>query len=186
MDSFKSGVNGPASTAIAVGTHLEGETVVVWADGAPLTEEVAGYEVPLEFVVDVSGNITVPTAVTNWVSGKAYTARYKSARLAYAADGGTAMLAKKKVTGVGLVMTDFTRAGIRMGSQFDNADRPLYPLPANAFGDTAEAIVLSDVNDEEIFAFPGEFSTDSRVCLQLQSPFTAMFLGLVVGVETHG
>lgn len=186
MDAFKTGTNGPASTTIAAGTHLIGETVVVWADGEPLTEEVDNLTVPLEFTVNGSGNITVPSAVTNWVVGLPYTARYKSARLAYGAEGGTAMLQKKKVTGLGLLLTDYVRAGIRYGSEFDNAERPMFPLPILKDGAVADAIVLSDVHDESQFTFPGEYDTDSRVAMEWQSPFTATILGLVYGVDTNG
>ena len=172
MDSFKTA--SPAGTAVTGATHLIGESVVVWADGAPLTETVDG------------GGFTLPSAATSIVYGLPYTARYKSARLAYGAQGGTAMLQPKRVTGVGMVLTDFVRSGIRYGSEFDNADRPLYPLPVNKDGTTATEIVLSDINDEEEFAFPGEWNVDSRVCIEWQSPFPAMVLALVVSVETNG
>jgi hypothetical protein len=185
-DAFESGTNSPASTTIAVGTHLIGENVVVWADGAPLTTTANGYTEPNTYTVDGSGNITVGSAVTNWVAGLPYTARYKSAKLAYGAAGGTAMLQMKKVNEVGLIMTDFVRAGVRYGSRFDDATRPLFPLPINQDFTTAPAIVLSDVNDEEPFVFPGEWDTDSRVCLEVSSPFTATFISLVISITTNG
>lgn len=186
MDAFASGTNSPASTTINVGTHLEGESVVVWADGAPLTEvDSDGYTVPLTYTVDASGNITVASTVTDWVAGLPYTARYKSARLAYGAQGGTPMLKTKKVTELGMIFTDFVREGIRYGSKFDDATRKLYPLPVNANGRTADSIVQSTAEDEEPFTFPGEWNTDSRVCIEWQSPFTATVLGLVFGVETN-
>lgn len=186
MDAFASGTNSPASTTINVGTHLEAESVVVWADGAPLTEvDEDGYTVPLTYTVNGSGNITVASEVTDWVAGLPYSARYKSARLAYGASRGTAMLQKKKVTHIGMILTDFVRAGIRYGSQFDNTERPMYPLPPLVDGVAADAIVLSDVKDETMFSFPGEWNTDSRVCIEWQSPFTATVMGLVYGVETN-
>lgn len=186
MDAFASGTNGPASTTIAVGTHLIGETVVVWADGAPLTQVVDGYTVPREFTVNGSGNITVPSAVTNWVAGLSYRARYKSARLAYAAAGGTPMLQVKKVDDIGLILTDFVRSGMRYGSRFDDAARPMFPFPANKDGITATNIVLSDVSEEEAFMFPGEWNTDSRACLEWQSPNTATLIALTMGITTNG
>jgi hypothetical protein len=136
--------------------------------------------------VDGSGNITLGAAVTNWVAGLPYTARYKSAKLAYGAAGGTAMLQKKKVDELGLVMTDFVRAGVRYGSQFDNTERPLFPLPVQQGFTTAQAIVLSDVDDEEPFVFPGEWNTDSRVCVECSSPNTMTLISLVIGVTTNG
>lgn len=183
MDAFKSGTNSPASAIINVGTHLIGKTVVVWADGAPL-ETSPG--VRGEYVVDASGNITVGTPVTDWVAGLPYRMRYKSARLAYGAEGGTAMLQKKKVDQIGVIMTDFVRAGIKYGSRFDDATHPLYPLPIQKDGKTAPAIVLSDVAEEEPFLFPGDWDTDSRVCLEVNSPYTASFLGLTLGITTNG
>lgn len=183
MDAFTTGSNA-ASATVAVGTHLIGETVVVWANGAPV-ETSSG--VRGEYVVDGSGNVTVGAAFTGqWCAGLPYRMRYKSARLAYGAVNGTAMLQKKKVDKVGLIMTDFTRHGIKYGSKFDDATRPLDRLPLQKDGVTASAIVLSTVNDEESFVFPGEWTTDSRICLEVNSPYTATFLGMVIGIETNG
>jgi hypothetical protein len=182
MDAFASGTNSPVSTTIAVGSHLIGETVVVWADGAPIE---TSYGVPTEFVVDGSGNITLPSAVTNWVAGLPYRARYKSARLAYGAQGGTAMLQKKAVDGLGVIMTDFVRSGIKFGHSFDDAYRGLFALPQMAEGSMQPNIVLSDIRDEEVFPFPGEWDIDSRVCLELSSPYTGTFLGLVYAITTN-
>lgn len=186
MDAFASGVNSPASTTINVGTHLIGETVVVWADGAPLTTTANGYTEPNTYVVNGSGNITVGSAVTNWVAGLPYTARYKSSKLAYGAAEGTAMLQMKKVDKVGIIMTDFVRSGIRYGSVFDDATRPLFPMPIQKDYTTAPAIVLSDVNDEEPFVFPGEWDSDSRVCLECASPNTMTLISMVLQITTNG
>lgn len=185
MDAFKSGVNSPASTTINVGTQLIGETVVVWADGAPLTTTANGYTEPNTYVVDGSGNITVGSAVTNWVAGLPYTARYKSAKLAYGAAEGTAMLQMKKVDQVGIILTDFVRAGVRYGSRFDDATRPMFPMPIQKNFSTAPAIVLSDVNDEEPFCFPGEWDSDSRVCIECASPNTMTLISMVLMVTTN-
>lgn len=181
MDAFKTGTNSPASTTIAVGTHLAGEDVVVWADGAPFLDDGE----PLLFTVNGSGNITVPTAVTNWVAGLPYRARYKSARLAYGAQSGTAMLKKKAVDSIGMIITDFVRSGIRIGRAFDDPYRPLDRLPIMADFETKSNIVLSDVHDEESIAFDGEWTLDSRVCLECSSPNTATILGMVLSVTTN-
>lgn len=183
MDAFKSGVNSPASAVINVGPHLQGKSVVVWADGAPI-ETTQG--VPAQFVVDGSGNATLPAPVSSWAAGLPYDARYKSSRLAYGAERGTAILQKKKVDKVGMVMTDFVRCGIRYGSDLDNPVRPMDPLPQQKDGITAQAIVMSDINDEEPFVFPGSWDLDARACIKWQSPYTATILGLVVSVTTNG
>jgi hypothetical protein len=182
VDCFTSGTNSPASTSLSVGVQLAGRTVVVWADGAPI-EAAPG--TPATFVVSAGGVVTLTTAATDWVCGIPYRARYKSSRLAYGAEGGTAILQTKKVNSLGLILTDFVRSGIKYGSGFDDATRPLYPFPILKDLITAPAIVLSDVAEEEAFVFPGEWSTDSRVCLEVNSPYTATLISLVVAVQTN-
>jgi hypothetical protein len=182
VDAFTSGTNTPASMTLAVGTHLIGESVVVWADGAPL-ETSSG--VPAQFTVDGSGEIIIPNAVTNWVAGLPYRARYKSARLAYGGDGGTAMLMKKSVDSVGMILTDFVRQGVKIGASFDDPYRGLDHLPMMTDNQTQPDIVLSSIHDEDPVTFAGEWNTDSRVCMEVNSPYTATFLGLVLSMTTN-
>jgi len=190
LDSCVTFTNSPASTTVNVGSHLIGETVRVWADGAPITEQVSSggseFTEPMEFVVDGSGNITVPQPVTTGVVGLPYSWRYRSARLAYGAAGGTAMLKEKRVSEVGLIMTDFVRSGVKYGSEFDNTYHPLRPLPVLRDRQTAPEIVIGDVHDEEPFVLDGAWSLDARVCLEGQSPFPASLLGMTLAVTTNG
>ncbi|MCO5159623.1 MAG: hypothetical protein M9939_00685 [Mesorhizobium sp.] len=179
MDSFvrPQGVGSP-STTVSVGAHLAGETVVCWADGAPL-ESAPG--VRRTFVVDGSGNITVPSAVTDAVAGLPYRARYKSARLAYGATGGSALLQKKHVSQIGPIMTNFTRFGVKFGADFTT----MYAPPVNVGGVAASEIQTSIV-DEVAFSFGGYWDTDSRVCLEINSPYTATVMGIITDVTTNG
>lgn len=179
VDSFvRQTVVGSPSTTVSVGVHLAGETVVCWADGAPI-ESAEG--TPRTFVVNGSGNITVPSAVSEAAAGLAYRARYKSARLAYGAAGGSAMLQKKAVHRVGPVMKDFTRYGIKFGADFTT----MYPPPLMVNGEAASAIQTT-VRDEVAFPLGGYWDTDARVCFEINSPYTATVLGLVMDVESHG
>lgn len=187
MDAFEVVTNGPASTTVSGLSHLIGETVVVWADSAPVTEtNASGRTIAKEFTVSAGGTITLDTAATNIVVGLKYTGRYKSSRLAYGATGGTAILAKKRVNDIGFILADFARAGILYGSEFDNTDRPLYPLPPEVGLETATAVVTGTAADEDRFMFTGGYDTDSRVCIECASPFPASVLGLVFTVETNG
>lgn len=179
MDAFKVVTNGPASATVSGLTHLIGETVVAWADGAPV-ETAPGTRAT--FVVNGSGQITLPSAKTNIVVGLPYRMRYKSARLAYGAEGGTAMLQKKTVHELGLVLTDFTRKGIKAGASFD----ALYDLPSKVLGQTPANIVLSDIDDEVPFTLGGSWTLDARVCIEVNSPYTMTALGMTLAVETHG
>lgn len=178
MDAFKVVTNAPASTTVSGLSHLVGETVVVWADGAPIETSTG---VRAEFTVSGGGTITLPSAKSSIVVGLPYRARYKSARLAYGAVNGTAMLQKKAVDSLGLIMTDFVRAGIKYGKDFDH----LYGLPSMVDGSIQPAIVLSTIRDEEATPFGGEWDTDSRVHLEVNSPYTLTALGLVLGITTN-
>lgn len=182
VDAFKVVTNSPASATLSGLSHLIGESVVVWADGAPI-ETSAGS--PAEFIVSGAGTVTLPQPVSAAVVGLPYRGRYKSARLAYGAANGTAMLQKKTVDSLGMIITDFHRHGLRYGHSFDDPYRGLYPLPQMVGGTAAPLIVLSDVHDEEPVVFPGEWSTDSRVCMEINSPYPATICGMVFSVTTN-
>lgn len=179
MDSFvRQAAVGSPSTTVSVGAHLAGETVVCWADGAPVetSQGVRG-----EFVVNGSGNITVPTAVTEAVAGLPYRARYKSARLAYGATGGSALLQKKHVSQIGPIMTNFTRYGVKFGADFTT----MYAPPVNVGGVAASEIQTSIV-DEVAYPLGGYWDTDSRICCEVNSPYTATIMGIVFDITTSG
>lgn len=182
MDSFFAVSNEAPSTNVTL-SHLIGKTVVAWADGEPVVDANGNRR---EFTVSGGGTITLPTAAEEVVAGLPYRARYKSARLAYGAEGGTAMLAKKHVDRVGLVLTDFARAGVRYGSEFDNTDHQLWPLPVEVDGTTAPAVVAGDVNDEETHPLNGPWDVDARVCIETKSPFPCSVLGMVLEMTTSG
>lgn len=186
MDAFVVVDNGAPSTTVSGLDHLVGETVVAWADSAPVTTtNTAGRTIRQEFTVSGGGAITLDDAATDVVVGLPYRGRFKSGRLAYAADGGTAMLQTKRVERLGLVLTDFVRAGVLYGSQFDNANHPLYPLRSEVGGATAPAIVIGDVNDEETHVVEGKWDLDSRVCIECSSPFPASIVSMVLDVTTN-
>ena len=112
--------SGPASTAITGFDHLEGEDVVVWADGKDFSPLDADGN-PTTYTV-TGGSITLPQAVTDAVAGLPYEARYKSTKLAYAAALGTALTQRKRVEQLGLILADTHAKGLRYGPSFDVMD----------------------------------------------------------------
>lgn len=178
MDAFVRGTNSPASTTIALGSTMANRTVVVWADGAPL-ETSAG--VPATFTANGSGNITVPSAVTAWVAGLAYRARYKSARLAFGADGAAPILQRQAVVRSGLLMTNFVRNGIKIGSEWGK----MFPMPARVDGATPASMIVDAVVDEPLATFGGQWNMDSRVHIEVNAPYPATLLGMVLEVESN-
>lgn len=184
MDSFT--VRTASGTTVSGLGHLIGNEVVVWANGVPVVDENGAGE---RFTVSAGGEITLPAANADQqvVVGLPYRGRYKSGRLGYGVEGYSPVSKRQRLVDLGLLMTDYVRAGIRFGTAFDNPDHPLDGLPV--FDDTGAPgpeIVNSDVNDEQPFLLEGGFSLDTRLCLEVESPFTAKFLAMSMGIETNG
>lgn len=181
VDSF---VTVAAGERIISLPHLIGRTVVAWRDGGPVVDDDG--EV-IEYVVDGSGEITLPTNTeTGGVVGLPYVGRYKSARLAYGVQGATPMLQNKALTAVGLILANYVRSGIKFGTEFDNAAHPLFNLPRNAGGTDAEEIVIGSAPDEQLNFMGGKIGFDSRLCIELRSPNPATISAIVMGIESFG
>ena len=174
MDCHLVYTGAPTSTISA--PHLEGREVVVWADGVPRVLASA----PLTIT---GGVATLPgAAVTNYVVGLPYTARIKTSKLAYGGPpGGTALEMRKRIDHVGLVMADVCPAGVRIGRSFDN----LTGLPATYRGRPLTAgEVLADWDDVP-GPFNGGWDSDSRVCIEISSPYPVTFMGLVIAMTAN-
>jgi hypothetical protein len=183
MDAYVDGTNDPPSDIITGATHLRNKQVKIWADGAPLTQTdpLTGLTTPKLFDVSSSGDIDLGgTVVTEFCYGLGYQGTYKSARLAYAAAGGTAMLRYKRINEIGLILNDYARSGIRYGRGFDN----LWPLPALLDGVEPDDVSGDAVKEEHSITFDGEWHRDSRICITAEWPVN--FLGLAFSIDTNG
>lgn len=161
-----------ASTATITGLdHLEGRTVVAWGN----SKDLGTYTVS-------SGSVTLSEAVTFAVVGLGYTAQWLSTKLAYAAGGGTGLLQRKAVPAIGVILRDTHKAGLKYGPSFSLLD----DLPAVEDGAVTDDDVVWDAFDKDMFAFPGQWDTDSRVALQAQAPRACTLLALVAEVVTNG
>lgn len=158
-----------SSTTVSGLTHLEGETVYVWASG----KDLGSYTVS-------SGSITVSEAITDGCVGLTYSAQWESTKLAYAANLGTALLQMKKVNHLGVILSNTHYQGLKYGPSFSDLDA--LPLSEN-YEDVADDTVHATY-DEEAFEFPGEWDTDSRLCLQADAPKPCTILAAVIGLET--
>lgn len=166
---------GPVTTFTGL-SHLIGETVVAWGTTGGVTGKIG-----TTFTVNGSGEITLPSSCTDVTVGLAYTWRYKSARLAYAAQKGTALLMTKRVPQIGLLLKDAPAGAVRYGSDFTT----MYGLPTTEGGQDVTMTTTRASYDANIFPFGGEWDTDARVCLTGSSPLPATLLALVIGVETN-
>lgn len=167
-DSFV-GYSGASTSTLTGYDHLEGEEVVVWADG-----EYKG-----EFTVS-GGSVSLGESVTNAVGGLTYRARYKSVKLAYGSQG-TPLNQRKRVDHVGFVLYNTHPQGVRYGADFDNLDdMPLIEEGAAVDQDTVHATY-----DYDAFEFNGTFNTDSRICLEANAPKPCTVLALTMTLSAH-
>ena len=176
-DSFVYGTQSSSATITGL-SHLEGEAVIVWADGVNYSPRVSG--VQTTFTV-TGGQITVPSAVVSYVVGLPYKARYKSTKLAYAAQGGTALLQSKRIETLGVIMRNTHNRGLRYGRDFDN----LYEMPLVEGGADVSANQIWEEYDERPFEFEQEFDTDSRLCLEAMAPMPCTLLAAVMKIATN-
>lgn len=161
--------DGTAATSIPA-AHLEGESVVVWADGL----DVGAHTV-------TGGVITLTTAAEKVMIGLYYRSRYKSVKLAYGAEGGTALTQIKRVDHIAPILRDTHYQGLKYGPDFDN----LSPLPLIYRGKTTPADTVYSEYDDPAFSFAGKYNTDSRVVLQSEAPRPCTLLGLVISLDTN-
>ncbi len=180
-DSFVAGTQSSSPTITGL-SHLEGEEVIVWADGKCYSPRG---EAGVQTTYTVSGGeITLLESVTSYVVGLPYKARFKSTKLSYASNaiGGVALLQSKKIQQFGVIMRNTHNRGLRYGRDFDN----LYEMPLYEEGIEVDIDHVWDEYDERPFEFEQEFDTDSRLCLEAMAPMPANLLGCVMTLQTNG
>jgi hypothetical protein len=162
-------------------SHLEGEDVVIWAEGRDYSP---GYDGDQVTYTVTSGSVTLTDSLADGataVIGLPYSGTYKSMKLAYGAQMGSALTQAKRCNYVGLVMCDTHAKGLRYGRNFDNLDElPEIHQGAPLDGDTVHAEY-----DELSLNLNGNWSTDSRLCLQMDAPRPCTVIACVVSVNTN-
>ena len=160
-DSFITGAG-----AVTGLSHLEGRTVVVWADGVDKGS----------FVV-TGGSIGATFGA--WVAGLSYRGRYKSAKLAGQTSLGLSLTQRSRINSLGLVLADTHAQGLRFGPTFETMDA----LPLVEAGVAVAANYIWESYDEDMIEFPGDWSTDNRVCLEATAPRPCTVLALVMNID---
>ena len=181
--------SGALTTTITGLDHLEGEEVIVWGwnTTTPFTVTLpdgSTQEVGKDFgtFTVASGEISgLSDQVTDACVGLSYDAEFKSAKLAYAAAGGTALTKKKKIDALGLVMADPHMSGIQYGQSFDVMD----DLPLVEQGDETDTAAIWEEFDAPMMAVPGEWDTDARLCLKSQAPKPCTVLACAIAIQTN-
>lgn len=142
--------------------HLEGMEVVIWVNGKDIGTATVS-----------SGSITgLSEDGSNACVGLAYTARFKSTKLGELTE-------EKTVTRLGAIMHNTHYQGLKYGPDFDNLDDlPLIEEATLQADDTVHGHY-----DQHSMAFDGRWDTDSRVCLQAESPRPCTLLAGIITTE---
>lgn len=158
-------------------SHLEGEQVVVWADGEDVGTDSAG---DLIYTV-ASGQITLAVPASKVVVGLYYRGRFRSAKLVQAANElGVGFNQDKIIDGLGLIMANTHSQGIKYGQDFDH----LSDMPGMEEGaPVTEGTVWEDY-DGEMFPLDGVWGTDARLCLEMAAPRPCTVMAALIAVFT--
>lgn len=162
--------SGPLSVVTGL-EHLEGEEVVVWADGRDLGTYTVG-----------GGYIDLGEIVSDITVGLAYTARYKSARIVIPVKNAEIIFAAaKQISHVGLLLQDTHAQGLRYGQSFDYMDdMPLREGYADVDPDT-----IHETYEGQTIEMPGAWEPDARLCLEAASPRPCTVIACALDVTGH-
>ena len=187
MDCARSYTDTGRNTALVdIATHLVGEAVVVWSDdtgtnpGVDRSPDVSG--VQTMYTVDTGGDVTLSVAVHHGVAGLPYKADWKSTKLAYAAQAGTALAQMKRTDKIGFSLYKQHPQGLFYGN---DTGRGLDPLPRVIEGSTIDQDLILQQTDLMAMPFPGLWDVDSRIHLRAKSPRPATVLAAIPTISTN-
>jgi hypothetical protein len=165
-------VENVTGTTVTGLSHLEGKEVVAWGEGRDLgTYTVSSGQITLESEVDGA----------DVVVGLGYSGPWKSTKLAYGAQMGTALTQPKKLSYLGVIAANMHDRGIKYGPSFDEMD----DLPRMHEELEVDADTIFPEFDAPMFEFDGDFNTDSRLYLMAQAPRPVTLLACVIGMDTE-
>jgi hypothetical protein len=167
-----------ATGALTVGAQYNGYPAEIFADIGS-----TGDPVHVGAIVVANGAITLPNGQTalTIIACLGYVAPFMSAKLAYAAQLGSALTQKKRIDHIGLVLYDANYQGIAFGQRFDALDN----LPLSEAGAATPAGTTWSEYDEPMIEAPGSWQTDARLCLLAQAPNPCTVGGVVIGLTTN-
>lgn len=167
-----------ATNVIANLAHLNGKQVVAWVAGSPLLDANGD---PALFAV-AGGQINIGAAKTGIaVAGLPYVGRWKSTKLAYGAQMGTAVSQPKRVADFAPVLYKSHIRALKYGRDFDH----LAYMRRTVKGESKPMDTFLDDYDGVSMGFEGNWDTDSRICLEMRAPLPCTVLGFAGAVDTH-
>lgn len=184
---------GRTNTLTDIAPHLPSAHVVLWGDldtgTTPFVDlspdTGSGFSQRL-YTVDTGGDIalSLTSGLHHAVAGLPYSAAWKSTKMAYGAQFGTALTMKKRIPQLGMVLYQTHNNGLYTGS--DTGSDKIQPLPRKLDnGAAVDPDKIYATVDEAPFAVPGAWDSDARVSLRAKAPRPATVLALVPAVHTN-
>lgn len=161
-DSYVTYSGTPTYTVSA--PHLAGQEVVLWADGADLGTDESSSPWGQTYTLDGSGNLALSSPVSAYVVGLPYEATYISAKLG-SVQAGAPLNRTKRLAAIAFVMHDLHPRALKYGPSTSVLDQQ----PLMESGTSPGNTTITDY-DEDLTAFPGEWTTDARIVLKAQAP----------------
>lgn len=168
-------VSSPTSTFSV--PHLNGLEVIVWVNGAAVHDQ--------DNLYTVSGNQVVlssPVASGSVVIGLPYDGDFLSTKLAYGAQGGTALFQHKKISQLGMYLLNTSVDKIRVGKDFDSLRQMTESYKGKPL--TAGQVLAS--YDADLLPVSSDWDTDSRIAIRARAPYPFTAATLVMDVKTNG
>lgn len=168
--------------------HLAGAEIVAWADdtgqteaGKDLTPDDTGGD-QVFITVDTGGDVVLPSAAHHVVGGLPYQADFKSTKLAYLAQAGTALTQMKRVEELGLILRQVHNNGLWFGGDSGHLD----PLPrySDEEAEVDKDKIFKNFDDIAI-PFNDRFTTDSRLFLRAKAPRPVTVMSAIPNMETN-
>ncbi len=183
-DSFGLYHSSDGSSSVSGADWLVGAEVVLWGSAMGPSATSTGVYLGTATVsstgtFDIASTLAIDSTTVCY--GLYYPAWFKSVKLAYAAQAGTALTQRKKVDHLGFVAADIHADGVEFGySTESTADFDKMPVIEKGAPVSTDS-VRKDY-DEPSMPFPGSWDTDSRFVLKGNAPKPATVLGVVVSV----
>lgn len=184
---------GSPTTTVTGLNHLIGKQVAIYyqrfggfddnafqPEAFQVTNEEAA-EPRTVYTVNSSGEIELDFAASDIIVGLPYKARFKSVKLAYGSQAGTALTQKKRIDHLALIGVNTAPDGLRIGRDFNHMTK----LSSVFKGKILEPYYIVEEWDYDATSFGGKFDTDSRVCIEASSPYPATIAGMVIHMQNN-
>lgn len=183
---------GRTLTLTDIATHLPNEMVVVWGSldtGTTPHVDLSPDTGTLDFsqrlwTVDTGGDIAL-TGLTDGlhhaVAGLPYMADWRSSKLAYGAQAGTALAQVKRVAQSALALYNTHANGLFVGDDTGKLD----PLPKVIEGAVVDPDYIFPTLDKVASPTPGTHKTDPRLHIRGKAPRPATVLAAIPSVQTN-